>query len=147
MTDCKINKKTRLCKICGRYLDTRFPIDSKRKCIKEIKKPKRRNNLKSSPQTIEQQIGQGPGTELKKLIPGFLEHKGCGCKDFAKLMNTWGPEKCRENKQQIVDRLVSESKKRFGLNLVPKILTAIVAEQMVDNAIKNYEEKIDNGQT
>lgn len=125
------------CGVCGKRYGKSTSLSAVASCKKKQRKPL----------TIEQQIGQGPGTELKKLIPGFLEHKGCGCKDFAKLMNTWGPEKCRENKQQIVDRLVSESKKRVGLNLIPKMFTAIVAEQMVDSAIKNYEEKIDNGQT
>ena len=137
--NCVIDSESRRCVNCGWVLPKKLPIDTKKKC-----KKKYRNKTKK---TTEQQIGEGPGTELKKLIPGFLEHKSCGCKDFAKLMNTWGPETCRENKQQIVDRLVSESKKRVGLNLIPKMFTTMVAEKMVDDAIKNYEEKIKNDKT
>ena len=33
---------------------------------------------------IENRIGVGVGTELSKLIPKQLEHKGCGCRDYAK---------------------------------------------------------------
>lgn len=131
-----------VCENCKREYNKKISLDTVINC-KHIKKS---TNVANS-LTIEQQIGEGPGTELKKLIPGFLEHKGCGCKEFAKNMNVWGIEGCKKNKQAIVDRLVSESKKRFGLNLVPKMLTAIVAEQMVDNAIKNYEEKIKNDKT
>jgi len=125
------------CGVCGKRYGKSTSLSAVASCKKKQRKPL----------TIEQQIGQGPGTELKKLIPGFLEHKSCGCKDFAKNMNVWGVEGCKENKQQIVDRLVSESKKRFGLNLIPKIFTTIVAEKMVDDAIKKYEDKLKNGKT
>ena len=41
-------------------------------------------NLKEK--TPEQRLGDGVGTELTKLIPKALEHRGCGCKDYAKKM-------------------------------------------------------------
>lgn len=59
-------------------------------------------------------IGDGPGTELKKLLKiiGITASPTCGCNAKAKHMNEMGVEWCEENIETIVDWLKEESKKR-----------------------------------
>jgi hypothetical protein len=86
--------------------------------------------------TAEVKFGIGPGTELHKMIPKFLEIPGCGCKSWAKKMNIWGPDGCEKNKEDIVNKLISESKKRSVLSWVPDAATRMVAERLVNTAIQ-----------
>jgi len=123
------------CKVCGR----RFAKDTSLSSIATCKKKA------TTPLTIEQKIGVGPGTELTRLIPDFFSSADCGCKNFAKLMNSWGVDGCREKKQEIIDRLVQQSNNTVLLKLFPDGATSIVASKMIDKAIKNYEEKVNNG--
>jgi len=57
---------------------------------------------------------EGPGTELKKLIQkiGLRDRPGCACNSRAMLMNTWGPDVCENNLEQIVGWLRDEAKRR-----------------------------------
>ena len=72
---------------------------------------------------VDERIGEGAGSELHKMIPKFLESKTCSCKDWAKKMNIWGPDKCEEYRVKIVDKLVEESKKRSIFGWVPEAAT------------------------
>lgn len=149
MADCKIDINTRICVDCGYHLPDKFPISTKRSCTGVVKSSKtivtmgNREQI-AQPLTIEQKIGVGPGTELTRLIPDFFSSADCGCKNFAKLMNSWGVDGCRENKQQIIDRLVEQSNNTVLLKLFPDGVTSIVASKMIDKAIKNYEERVNN---
>jgi len=85
-------------------------------------------------------LGPGPGTELHKIIPKFLESESCSCRDMAKKMNFWGPEKCEMNREYLVDYLVKKGKdvKLFGW--VPKKMMREVANRMLTMAIERAKE-------
>ena len=59
-------------------------------------------------------IGEGPGTELKKLLKliGITSSPTCGCNAKAKKMNENGIKWCKDNIDTIVDWLREESEKR-----------------------------------
>lgn len=59
-------------------------------------------------------IGEGPGTELKKLLKtiGITSTPTCSCNQRAKIMNEKGVEWCKDNIDTIVDWLRQESEKR-----------------------------------
>lgn len=86
--------------------------------------------------TVEDRLGTGPGTELHKMIPKFLENPDCNCKSWAKKMNIWGVDKCEENIEYIVDRLVTESRKRAIFAWVPDMATRTIAYNLAQTAIK-----------
>ena len=73
------------------------------------KNPK--NNIKQ-PQVID--IGEGAGTELKKLLKliGITSTPSCGCNAKAKAMNENGIEWCKNNTETIVSWLKEEADKR-----------------------------------
>lgn len=56
----------------------------------------------------------GPGTVLKAMLRKLKVHPepGCGCRDYARKMNEWGPEGCRRELSEIVARLTKEAVKR-----------------------------------
>jgi hypothetical protein len=89
----------------------------------------------------EKYFGEGPGTELKKMIPEWMEKPGCDCRNFAKKMNIWGIQGCKKNIEVIVQRLVREKNKRNFLAWVPDAATARVCKGLVNTAIKRAEEK------
>ena len=90
---------------------------------------------------IENLIGEGPGTELHRLIPSMFTYKGCGCKNFAKRMNIWGPNKCEANIKIITEHIVEKSKQSPLLGWVPSLATRIVAERLVKRAIAKARKK------
>ncbi len=92
--------------------------------------------------TPDQRLGEGPGTELSKLIPKQLEHKGCGCKDYAKKMNRWGVSGCRQRFDSIVDYLVAKGKQAPLLGWVPSMATTVVAKNLVRKAIERAEKNL-----
>lgn len=55
---------------------------------------------------------EGPGTELKKLMSWFnlKDSQGCKCKQRAIQMNAWGPDKCEENMELILEWLREAAK-------------------------------------
>ncbi len=58
-------------------------------------------------------IGEGPGTELTKLLSWFAKDTpGCKCKDRAHTMNIWGVQGCRNNIETILDWLEEAAKDR-----------------------------------
>lgn len=79
-------------------------------------------------------LGKGPGTELKKLLSWFaVDTPTCECLSRAKLMNTWGPQGCRDNMSTILVWLHEEALNR-GLPFVK-----LVAQQLVLLAISRAE--------
>jgi hypothetical protein len=81
----------------------------------------------------------GPGTELKLLLRKFFirEKPGCGCDEYAEMMNIAGPDWCKEHFEEIVDRLEREAKKR-RLPFV-RTLGRIVVHRAIRNARKKLE--------
>jgi hypothetical protein len=77
----------------------------------------------------------GPGTQLKNLL-GWVgiraKEKGCKCGHMEKKMNQ-GPQWCRDHKDEILDHLEKEAKKR-GLPFV-----RMAAGKLVDLAIRRAE--------
>ena len=78
----------------------------------------------------------GPGTQLKNML-GWVgiraKEKGCKCGHMQKKMDRWGAAGCRDHKQEILDHLAKEAKKR-GLPFVK-----LAASKLVDLAIRRAE--------
>jgi len=94
--------------------------------------------------SAEERLGHGPGTELHKMIPKFLENPTCNCKSWAKKMNVWGVDECEKNKEAIIDKLVDESRKKSVFSWVPESATRIVAEKLVNLAIAKARKNKEN---
>ncbi len=86
--------------------------------------------------TTEQMIGSGPGTELSNLLPKYLNHKGCGCKDYARKMNLWGVDGCIARFDKIVDYLVKKGNAVPLLGWIPSAVSRPVAKRLVTMAIE-----------
>lgn len=56
----------------------------------------------------------GPGTELQRLLKrfGFAAQAGCKCPEHIATMNDWGPDKCKQNIDQILGWLKEEADRR-----------------------------------
>jgi hypothetical protein len=80
-------------------------------------------------------IGQGVGTELKKIIPQFLDNGGCSCRAYALKMNRWGIEGCEKRFNTIVDYLVEKTKNKKLLSWVPESATRTVISKFLEKAI------------
>ncbi len=78
----------------------------------------------------------GPGTHLKNMLSAFgikAKEKGCGCKSFQQKMDKGGPQWCRDHKDEILDHLAKEAKKR-GLPFIK-----LAASKLLDLAIRRSE--------
>jgi hypothetical protein len=66
------------------------------------------------PEPVVKPMGEGPGTELKKLLKffGIEASEGCACNQRAIEMNDKGVEWCAENVDVIVGWLHEEAAKR-----------------------------------
>lgn len=88
----------------------------------------------------------GVGTELGKLIPEWLakQTRGCGCNNWKRKCDDWGIEKCIENRDQIVDRLMSQkSMLPKALRILPNAALRLGAQKLVDQAIANAKNSTD----
>ncbi len=126
------------CSIC---LDSKEPKKLGNEGIRIATRKAAEVNKKRLILSVEERIGEGAGSELHKMIPKFIESKTCSCRDWAKKMNVWGPDKCEQNREQIVDKLVSESKKRAIFSWVPEKATRKVANNLLTVAINRAKEK------
>tara|TARA_R110000868_G_scaffold234987_1_gene488719 strand:- start:12 stop:1271 length:1260 start_codon:yes stop_codon:yes gene_type:complete len=96
------------------------------------------NDLKSRDEQLVTEnylIGQGVGTELKKLIPQFLDSGSCSCRAYALKMNRWGIEGCEERFESIVDYLAGKAQSKKLLSWVPDSATRTVVSRFVQKAI------------
>ena len=91
----------------------------------------------------EKKLGTGVGTELHKMIPKFLEQKGCGCKGYIKRMNHLGPSGCEKNRDEIVSHLVEQAKKRQIFSWISSKATSVVADRLLTTAIKRARKNAD----
>lgn len=81
----------------------------------------------------------GPGTELKLLLRKFFieERLGCGCDNYAKMMDREGPDWCVKHLEEIADHLEREAKKRR----LPFIRT--LGRILVRRAARNARKKLE----
>ena len=78
-----------------------------------------------------------PGTELKRIIPGYLGKADCQtCKDYARTMDRWGVDGCEQRFDRIVGRLMSVANESRILRLFPNV-TESVCRDWVRRAIDN----------
>lgn len=83
-------------------------------------------------------IGQGPGTELKRILSEIgIKSGNCNCNSTAVKMNKWGPSECREHMEEIVSSLVKEANKRGWMKFIP--MKEFWAEALVNQAIEASE--------
>ena len=74
------------------------------------------NECRGPRQDFVNEHHSGPGTELVQLLSKFrITEKSCNCKAHARQMDEWGPDKCLENMETIVDWMEMEAKKRGGV--------------------------------
>jgi len=88
----------------------------------------------------------GPGTELGKLIPGWLARQstGCGCSNWARRMDRWGVDRCTDYREAIINRLLANRDQLpFALRAVPEPAMRIGAGLLVDRAIANARKAVD----
>jgi len=86
---------------------------------------------------------EGPGTELRKLIPKLLESESCDCRGYARKMNRWGVKGCIERKDRIVYHLVKEAKKLKLLSIFGSTLPRVAASRLVGKAIQRAKDNED----
>lgn len=95
----------------------------------------------AEPQRFDPSVApiRGPGTELHKLLQamGVRPTRGCGCEEFARQMDAWGVEGCRQRREEILDRLVHEAEKRTFLGWLP--FKRQMASRILDLALRRAE--------
>lgn len=80
-----------------------------------------------------------PGTALASLIPEWavqFKNGTCGCGDFAKRMDQWGADGCKQREPLIVSHLLSQDELLVPpLRALPKRMKARIAKRLVQRAI------------
>lgn len=104
--------------------------DDLRKMMKHL------DPLFATHRTNHENIGDGPGTELKRILSWFAtDTPSCECLNHAITMNTWGPDGCRINMEIILEWLKIESEARE----IP--YSKGIAKALVNLAIRRAEKK------
>lgn len=69
-------------------------------------------------------LTSNPGDNLAMLLTacGVPSMPGCDCEEWVAKMNSWGPDGCREHRQELIDML---SEKAFRLS-AKKIVSSFV---------------------
>tara|TARA_Y100000385_G_scaffold282861_1_gene337993 strand:- start:595 stop:936 length:342 start_codon:yes stop_codon:yes gene_type:complete len=85
----------------------------------------------------------GVGAELSKIIGKWItKPKGCDCNIYARTLNEWGPDKCEEKIEEIVDKLMKQDEKLpMHLKLFPDLIKRATLKTMIKKAIKNARDK------
>lgn len=89
----------------------------------------------------------GVGTELGKLIPDWLakQSQGCGCNNWKRKCDDWGIEKCKKNREIIINRLVSQKHLLpTAIRILPNAALRLGAAALVDKAIANAEKSTES---
>jgi hypothetical protein len=76
--------------------------------------PRYRDSFNDVPVRKGKPPEKGPGTELSKLLNkmGYRPNSTCKCWKHKRTMNEWGPDKCKDNIDTIVEWLKNEAKKQ-----------------------------------
>lgn len=108
--------------------------------IKAGKRPSSKLAAIAGLQVPEHPPETGPGTELKKLLSWFASpSKKCNCSTKAALMDSWGPQKCRQQREVIVTWLVDEA---VGLAVPRQLVPKSAIRAIVTLAINTAEKQI-----
>jgi hypothetical protein len=94
----------------------------------------------------KQNLGDGVGTEIHKMIPSWLEQPGCKCKDMARKMNIWGTAGCEVNRELILNHLARKAKEVGFFSWVPETATKMVIDRMLTSAINKVKSKEQDNQ-
>ena len=86
---------------------------------------------------------EGVGEELSKIIGKVIPTpKSCDCKIYARTLNEWGPDKCEQKIDEIVDKLMEQEKYLSpSLKLFPNPIKKVTLTLMIRRAIKNTRDK------
>jgi hypothetical protein len=87
------------------------------------------------------QIGNGPGTELKKLLAGWpfyiTSSPDCSCNRVAREMDAWGPDECEKpERQDYILAAMRENAQRRGMPFVDAAGRFLI-RRAIKNARKN----------
>lgn len=98
-----------------------------------------RPRAKPAPPPVKKKRGL-PGSRLKAILAGppfwiRIVHNGCKCEDRARLMDEWGVEGCRVNRDVIVGWL-AESAREKGWPLA-KTAAAILVDRAITLAAQD----------
>lgn len=96
-------------------------------------------HLIQSTETAPQVMWNLPGTCLKYILSkaGILNHEGCGCDDYAKLMDLWGVNTCEQKIEEIIAHLNSQNVSWFDMLRVAKagyLTTRSLVQAAIDKA-------------
>lgn len=92
---------------------------------------------KKTIEEIVENMQNGPGTELKKILQyiGIKSSENCSCQAKAKIMNHMGIKWCKDNIDIIIQWLKEEAEKRH----LP--FSSLVAKKIVQIAISRAEKE------
>ena len=91
------------------------------------------------------EVEDGVGTRLAEIIPDWAVSvkEGCGCKDYECIMNSWGPEKCRQQTTLIVTHLMTQSAMLIPMfQTLPPVAKKLMAKALVNRAISLEEKRL-----
>ena len=57
-------------------------------------------------------VGDNLGTKIGKHFGAKSLDCSRGCREWIAMMNEWGPAGCREHREEIIDRMIEQAKKR-----------------------------------
>lgn len=79
----------------------------------------------------------GCGCELKKILSSLFIYSSpqCNCEKYAQIMDDWGPDKCEQELNQIIEWLRNEALKR-NLIFIEKVAKFLV-KKAINNTRKN----------
>ena len=78
-------------------------------------------------------LGEGPGTELKKILSWFVKPiPTCPCHARMRTMNEWGPDGCQARIETILDWLKDSAEKQRLPFIRP--IVAIIVQKAISNA-------------
>ncbi|MCC9655277.1 hypothetical protein [Rhodopirellula halodulae] len=95
----------------------------------------------AAPELQDDSPKDGPGTELKALIPKLFKKKSCGCHAYARKMNRWGVEGCEKHFDEIVEHLVTQASQHKLTSLFGTASARHVARHWVRQAIQKARQK------
>lgn len=117
------------CPACDPHARRPIPITARRRCY----------GVPGDPALWTPPVRPGVGTRLKEILGrlGIRESKGCRCREYARKLDTLGPQWCRENIGEIIDHLVAEANKRPWLRWMP--FKRLIAKLIVLMTIRHVE--------
>lgn len=90
-------------------------------------------------QSVRIKVTGKPGSSLKLILhkAGVFGEEGCGCDDYAKLMDLWGVNTCEQKIEEIIAHLNSQNVSWFDMLRVAKagyLTTRSLVQAAIDKA-------------